>query len=373
MLPIRASEAVAVKKRLQIKKRLFAVLAAALALLSFTGSAGAEYVVMPSMVSSYVDAFNAKSAALGLRYTNMRFTHISYSKKSAAFALRGPDSLDYAYSNTMELSLHGEHDNQLVTSVTITAAPLKRETASTEAYRQEFTTAALITLESLVTGVTRFEAARVLASLEMPFDYNVLSSALGLTYGSSYALGYPYANSYPYSSGFPYMNPVLTDKGVSVSETLNNYPVTLTAEIESNGTFTMTAQLAGVYPYPTSSLYPNLYSYPGQNPFLSYPQAGSVITLSPGVTSDVIIGGEFIVRLEYTQGDGYDWEYDIEGAALTLISEHTYTTQVLPYTPKGVHEWRFAASEFGSSTLAFAYVNSSGSMAQGSLFYVNAY
>ncbi len=352
------------KTRHHFKKRLLAVVIALLALFGSIGPAGANYVVMPSQVAGFVNSFNAKSAALGLRYTGMNFTHISYSKRTAAFALRGPEGLDYALSDTMELALHGEHDNQLVTSVTITAAPLTREFASTAAYRQEYTMAALITLESLVTGVTRFEAARILASLEMPFDYNILSAALGVGYGNNVS------GLYPYSGGFPYMNPVLTDKGASISETLNNYPLTLTAEIESNGIFTMTAKLAGIYPYPTASLYPNTY------PYQSWPGlAGTkeVVTPTPGVKSDVRIGGEVLIRLEYTEGDGYDWEYNIDGAGLTYISDHKYTTSVHPSITKGIHEWRFAANEFGSSTLAFAYVNSSNSMAQGSLFYVNAY
>ncbi len=361
------------KKRPYLKNRLIAVIVAALMLAGIAGPAGAQYTVMPSPVSGFVDSFNAKSAALGLRYSGMRFTHISYSKRSSVFALRGPEGLDFAFSDTMELSLHGEHSDQLVTSVTISASPLESRFASTAAYRQEFTMASLLALESLVTGVTRFEAARVLASLEMPFDYTVLSSALNLGYGYNATGVYPYSNSYPYSNGFPYINPVLTDKGVSISETLNNYPITLTAEIESNGDFSMTAKLAGIYPYPTSSLYPNSYpsyqgSWPGQT------SASNVVTLSPGVTSDVRVGGEVLIRLEYTEGDGYDWQYYIDGAALSLISDQKYTTSVAPFATKGVREWRFRAEEFGTANLIFGYVNDSDQrVAQSARFITNAY
>ena len=345
----------------------------------FTGPAGAQYVVTPSSVSGFVDSFNQKSAALGLRYGNMRFTHISYSRKSAAFALRGPEGLDFAFSDTMELSLHGEHDNQLVTSVTITALPLENAYASTAAYRQEWTTAALLALESLVAGVTRFEAARVLASLNMPFDYSVIGSALDIGYGHPYAPGrlhtpgYPYNPGYPFAPGYNYSYPFSpSDKGVSISETLNNFPLTLTAEIESSGKFTLTAQLAGIYPYPMSSLYPD--SYPYQNPWPGWTGASDVITLSPGVTSNVRVGDEFLVRLEYTQDDGHYWAYTTEGAALSLISDQKHTTLVQPFTARGVQEWRFAANEFGSSVLTFTYVDGANqNVAQGARFYVNAY
>ncbi len=352
-------------------RRLLCIIIALLALSAFISSAAAGYVVMPNAVSGFVELFNAKSAALGLRYANMRYTHISFSKKTAAFALRGPEGLDYAFSDTMELSIQGEHDNQRVTSVTLTAKPLAKELGATAAYRQEFTMASLLALESLVTGATRYEAARVLAALNMPYDHSVLSSALDIGYGSPFATGYPYS-SYPYSGGYPYAYPsTLTDKGASVSETLNNYPITLTAELES-GEYTMTAKLAGIYPYPTSALYPGSSLY--QNPWSGWQTAADVITLTPGVTANVRVGQKVLIRLEYTEGDGYDWEYVSDGAALTQISDEKHTTLVQQNITKGVREWLFEASEYGSSTLSFAYVdNSAERMAQGMRFFIDAY
>ncbi len=347
-----------------MKKRLLAVIAAALLLAQLGGASAAntEYVVMPNMVADFANIFNAKAQALGFRYSSLYFTRVNYVSNSSAFRLRGPDDLAYAYSDTMKLTLTGEHDSRRITSFTITATPLEREYASSAAYRQEWTSAALIALESLVTGVTRAEASRVLSTLSMPIDTNITGAALGQYYGYLYYPGYSYA--YPTAQ---------TDKGASVSETLNNFPLQLTAEIESSGKFTMTAQLAGVYPYPMSSL--SIYSH--QNPWTLTPTQTqtTAITLSPGVTADVRVGGAFVIRLDYTQGDGYEWAYSTEGdAAPWLESDQRYTTLVQPNVTHGVREWRFIATQYGSATLTFLYKNDSDqSVAQAARFFINAY
>lgn len=361
-----------------MKKRICSMMLAILALFGVSGATAGSYVVMPNTITDFAAMFNTRAASLGGDYAGLNLTKISLNRKRSTFTLRGPESRAYAYSSVGKFVFSGEYDStvsQRLASITLTATPLEKEYRDLAAYRTEWTIAALMTLESLVNGVTRAEAEKLLNSLEMPIDYNVT--------GSFY--------SYPVS---------LMSKGVSITGTLNSYPLTLSAEITQAGKFTMTAKLAGIYPYPTatdytyvypsSTYYPGYPNYPGSGyPYYpnypNYPSTWSTwttwetqpnaVTLSPGITQNVRVGEAFYIRLGYTDGDGHAWQYSTEGdGAHWLEYSRRYAANSLPGLTQAMEEWRFVTSKAGTITITFLYTSGyDNNVAQAARYVVNIY
>lgn len=266
-----------------------------------------KYITPKQLLSNYnkgVVALNKRS------YSNMSFGNYKVDSKMKTFSLTGKAKRSYAWNDSMTSTISGKLNAEgKITKLTLSIKPSSSSRKSSAAYLESWTLSAKIALQALFDGLSDDEAYGVLAELKMPYATKIGSS------GSKKI--------------------VLANIGNTGSFTLGGFLTKVSASIDKSGKFTMTIEVLGEA------------------------KSDEPIELVANKKTTLKVGEKFSVRLEFTAGTGYEWQYKISGSgASKLLSADTKIPDNGMVGGSAVEEWVFEATKPGTQTFSFAYYRS---------------
>lgn len=233
------------------------------------------------------------------RYSALEFTSASVNTKKGTFSFVGSGKRTYATTETMKVYISGKiNSSGNIVSLTMSAAPARSSARSTGAYREDWSHAMVLTLESLFQNVDTQKALDTLTAIKLPV---ALTSTEGVT--GSYA-------------------------GSAHTE-LGGLPAAISGSLDKKGNAKLVIDITQSAPAPAEP-----------------------VTPANGSTVNVALGDTFVVNLAFSSGTGYTWEYGTSGTGASRLVSTAINGANLPGGTQ-TETWKFSATKIGKQKFTF--------------------